>query len=596
MKRISYLVVVLLCTLMFSVTEVSADFKLPQIGMLKESPRHADFSKDGRTILTSDPNYSDQQFKIWNANTGSLISQISTSLDYTKAEFSKDGSSILVGGFYNSPTSSDYNGIQIHQYDTKTGKLTKELVNYSMKNSYRIKNIVFNKDETIAYVLEDDTVYLFDLTTGQLIEKIVYKNTINEIGYNEHSNHLLVVYEQQLNILNGDTAEYIQNIELPYSVYYGSNAEIMFAPDFSQLYITVEDEGLMVFDLKNNYKVVTLGELEYGQKNNSRSAAISPNGKYLAISSYYNVTIYNTETGQKVTKFTTDNTVYNMAFNKDGSRLLVDGTIYDASVLEQNELKGIKIYGDSNIVQLDTNTSFEVMGVNKKDETVQVDQSDVEWFVENEDILMPYYGSFYGNKEGTTLLTAKYNGFEMTVEIVVTKVFTDVPTTHQNFEAIMYMRSLNIINGYEDQTFKPNKSIPRHHVAAMIGRSGVKLPVVREAKKFGDIPTTHSNYANIQKLYQAGILDGSGNKFNPTNDVTHIQLAKILTNIFGFEKADSKNYTFNDIKASHWGQPYAEIMVSNGIMPIRGGSFNANSPVTRAQFAQYFFNALVAAQ
>ena len=39
--------------------------------------------------------------------------------------------------------------------------------------------------------------------------------------------------------------------------------------------------------------------------------------------------------------------------------------------------------------------------------------------------------------------------------------FSDLSSSHANYDAIEYVKSNNIVNGYEDGSFKPNDSINR---------------------------------------------------------------------------------------------------------------------------------------
>lgn len=52
--------------------------------------------------------------------------------------------------------------------------------------------------------------------------------------------------------------------------------------------------------------------------------------------------------------------------------------------------------------------------------------------------------------------------------VEASSTFMDITTKHSYFEAIHKMRDLGIINGYPDGTFRPDETITRKQVAALL--------------------------------------------------------------------------------------------------------------------------------
>lgn len=165
--------------------------------------------------------------------------------------------------------------------------------------------------------------------------------------------------------------------------------------------------------------------------------------------------------------------------------------------------------------------------------------------------------------------------------------FSDVPKKHIYYEEIESIKEKELINGYPDGTFKPNDSIKREHAAAIIQRSGVDLTPVRAAGKFSDVPKNHLYYSTIQKLYRAGIIDGSEGKFNPSGHITRAQLAKILVESFDLKMKPGKSLNFTDIPSDHWASEYIQILASNGITTGSNGKFMPNDSLTRGHYAVF---------
>ena len=57
---------------------------------------------------------------------------------------------------------------------------------------------------------------------------------------------------------------------------------------------------------------------------------------------------------------------------------------------------------------------------------------------------------------------------EASTQTAQVKLFTDIPEKHVYANEIYTMRGKNIINGYEDNTFRPNETITRKHAAALV--------------------------------------------------------------------------------------------------------------------------------
>lgn len=210
--------------------------------------------------------------------------------------------------------------------------------------------------------------------------------------------------------------------------------------------------------------------------------------------------------------------------------------------------------------------------------------------------------SYGGNLKDTGNYTIQYEAKDASgrtvkatreLTIVASKpYFSDVPTTHTYFKEIQAMKERGIINGYENGTFNPTANISRQHVAALIYRSGIDLTPIRPAATFKDVPVTHTYYKEIMALYQAGIIDGSGDYFNPSGELKRAQLAKILVNAFNLEKQQEKTLSFSDMDGS-WATEYVDILSSNQVTTGSNGKFMPNGTVSRMHYAAFMYRILM---
>lgn len=175
------------------------------------------------------------------------------------------------------------------------------------------------------------------------------------------------------------------------------------------------------------------------------------------------------------------------------------------------------------------------------------------------------------------------------------KNFSDVQKNHPYYNEISLIREMGIINGYKDGTFRPNELIKRKNLVSMIVRSGANLEPIRSSSYFYDVKESHDNYAEIMALYKAGILDGDkNNKFNPDGSLTRAQLAKVLVNTYKLEERSISPAKFSDIKSTDWYYNYAKIIGSYGINVGTPSKFEANKPVTRAEFSVMVYRTIKA--
>lgn len=151
------------------------------------------------------------------------------------------------------------------------------------------------------------------------------------------------------------------------------------------------------------------------------------------------------------------------------------------------------------------------------------------------------------------------------------------------------LSSQGMITGYPDGSFHPNDSIQRQHMALIFMRA-FKLEPAREGVSFSDVSPNNPYYEAITLLQQAGIVDGTNGRFNPSEPVTRAQMAKIVALALKAELGGTS--TFQDVPSTHWGYAYITALADLEIVLGDNGKFNPNEPVTRAQFVAMIYRAL----
>lgn len=164
--------------------------------------------------------------------------------------------------------------------------------------------------------------------------------------------------------------------------------------------------------------------------------------------------------------------------------------------------------------------------------------------------------------------------------------YTDVAEGTKVAEAVSILSNLGIFTGFEDGTFKPNDTVTRAQMAAIICRTlGYEDQAVASTgtTNFNDVPASHwaSGYINVAESLQ--IVNGYGNgAFGPEDQVTYEQAIKMIVVALGYElDAQAKG---------GWSTGYLAVAAREGITKNSNGVVGA--PAARGTIAVLVYNSL----
>ena len=141
------------------------------------------------------------------------------------------------------------------------------------------------------------------------------------------------------------------------------------------------------------------------------------------------------------------------------------------------------------------------------------------------------------------------------------------------------------INGYPDQSFKPDKNITRGEAAAILSKI-MELPIQSDIEKaeYKDVDSSHWAAGHIEAVTSANIFTGyEDGTFRPDNTISRAELCVVVFKYLNLDEKDAIKESFTDTKG-HWALNFIEEISRNKI--IRGyedGSFKPNGKVTRAE-------------
>ena len=197
-----------------------------------------------------------------------------------------------------------------------------------------------------------------------------------------------------------------------------------------------------------------------------------------------------------------------------------------------------------------------------------------------------------------SLLLANAIAFSAAVSVIASEYhspFTDLSAGSWCYGYVTSMVSHGFIDGYEDNTFRPEALITRAEAATVLSKLG--LPAIIKSKEFYDVQPHTWYYDEIQQTYTSGGMlginhDTSGYYFAPNDYLTRSDAAIIASRLYGFQK----NYSsvnlrnFSDYHEIAYGaQGHIQNLMKAGILSgYSDGTLRPNQPITRAEFSRIF--------
>ncbi|PIP66327.1 hypothetical protein COW94_02365 [Candidatus Peregrinibacteria bacterium CG22_combo_CG10-13_8_21_14_all_44_10] len=129
-----------------------------------------------------------------------------------------------------------------------------------------------------------------------------------------------------------------------------------------------------------------------------------------------------------------------------------------------------------------------------------------------------------------------FEGYEITCESYFDFWFPDVTSDHANYDAIVYVEENGIFNGYPDGTFGPDETINRAEFVNVIVGAIDHNEVGCEGNIFDDFGDDVWYYAYVCIAKSMGIVGGyPDGTFRPSDDINFAEAAKVLVEGFGYD-------------------------------------------------------------
>lgn len=174
--------------------------------------------------------------------------------------------------------------------------------------------------------------------------------------------------------------------------------------------------------------------------------------------------------------------------------------------------------------------------------------------------------------------------------------FEDVPDSHWAYWPVTALRTLGIVNGYENNRFLPSQPITRAEFAAITVNALGLEPAEENLSAFKDakqIPAWAREA--LQAAVHAGLIRGyNDGTLRPNQPITRAELVAILVRALELPPAENHPLPYADRdRIPRWAVPAVKAATAHGLVSGRSGNrFAPNDKATRAEAATILYRIL----
>ncbi len=187
---------------------------------------------------------------------------------------------------------------------------------------------------------------------------------------------------------------------------------------------------------------------------------------------------------------------------------------------------------------------------------------------------------------------------------IQTAIYTDVDIGHPEYVALKYLSENDIIDGYEDGTFKPDNLVNRAEALKMILEAQKLITQEYITNNslggiyFKDNPLTFTDiyksvwyYPYIKKGVELDIVEGyEDGSFKPGQTVNRVESFKMIMESDDILLPEVTEKPFADVDINAWFAPYLlEAKIREIIYYTMSNTVNPNKEMIRSRFAELVY-------
>jgi len=169
------------------------------------------------------------------------------------------------------------------------------------------------------------------------------------------------------------------------------------------------------------------------------------------------------------------------------------------------------------------------------------------------------------------------------------KEFADVPDEYWASDSIKYLATANVMGGYPDGSFKPDRIVTRAELSSILVKAkGLPLPKIFMSS-YSDLPKNSWAAPYVKAAVDVGYVTGKkGGKFEPNRGATRAEAVAALVTFDNLQiPSDLRRGPFPDMTAREWGANYVAAAKDAGMLEyLKGQDFEAGKSITRGELAE----------
>lgn len=167
----------------------------------------------------------------------------------------------------------------------------------------------------------------------------------------------------------------------------------------------------------------------------------------------------------------------------------------------------------------------------------------------------------------------------------IAMAFADT-NSHWSSEYVNILTERKLINGYEDNTFRPDSDITRAEFYKIINSMSQYKKTYTVS--FSDINPTDWYHEEVAKGIKAGYIIPTTGKLNPNKPITREEVAEVLGRVYNLNSRPGALERFvdkNSIKKSAQG-PMGALVERGIISGYEDGTIEPKLPITRGEISK----------
>jgi len=181
-----------------------------------------------------------------------------------------------------------------------------------------------------------------------------------------------------------------------------------------------------------------------------------------------------------------------------------------------------------------------------------------------------------------------------TITVSVGDYLPEVPDYygHPNFEAIEYLYTEGIVEGFPDGTFKPENNLTRAELMKILVLAAMPWAEFEEDNTC--FPDVNNEWFAKYVCYAAneGWVEGyPDGEFKPGENVLKVEAIKMIIEVFNFGTRSDFVNSYEDVPEDAWFYPYVSSAEHFNLLEEEGGLYNPGAAITRGQVSENIYRA-----